>query len=127
MAHVMPLPLTVSCFSKIQVGFTFLVPAHPGSPWKGALNGFVYVYVCVLCVNWTKLVRTADSWVLVRTDVTVVFAVAEEVVEWALSAGVASCIAHRALESLYGKKQAHVIVVFAVLILFWAVGRASGL
>ena len=31
---LMPLPLTVSCFSKIQIGFTFLVPAHPGSPIK---------------------------------------------------------------------------------------------
>ena len=32
MAQLMPLPLTVSFFSKIQIGFTFLVPAHPGSP-----------------------------------------------------------------------------------------------
>ena len=32
MAQLMPLPLTVSCFSKIQIGFTFLVPAHPGRP-----------------------------------------------------------------------------------------------
>ena len=32
MAQLMPLPLTVSCFSNIQTGFTFLVPAHPGSP-----------------------------------------------------------------------------------------------
>ena len=32
MAHMMPLPLSVSCFSKIQIGFTFVVPAHPGSP-----------------------------------------------------------------------------------------------
>jgi len=31
-AQLMPLPLTVSCFSKIQIGFTFLVPAHLGSP-----------------------------------------------------------------------------------------------
>ena len=30
-AQLMPLPLTVSCFSKIQIAFTFLVPAHPGS------------------------------------------------------------------------------------------------
>ena len=30
-AQLMPLPLTVSCFSKIQIGFTFLVPAHPGA------------------------------------------------------------------------------------------------
>jgi len=28
MAQLMPLPLTVSCFTKIQIGFTFLVPAH---------------------------------------------------------------------------------------------------
>jgi len=27
MAQLMPLPLTVSCFSKILIGFTFLVPA----------------------------------------------------------------------------------------------------
>ena len=39
MAQLMPLPLTVSCFSKIQIGFTFLVPAHVGSPDKGPLNG----------------------------------------------------------------------------------------
>ena len=32
MAQLMPLPLTVSCFIKIQIGFTFLVPAHLGSP-----------------------------------------------------------------------------------------------
>ena len=38
MAQLMPLPLTVFCFSKIQIGFTFLVPAHPGSPGKGPLN-----------------------------------------------------------------------------------------
>ena len=31
MAQLMPLPLTASCFSKIQIGFTFLVPAHLGS------------------------------------------------------------------------------------------------
>jgi len=31
MAQLMPLPLTVSCFSKSQIGFTFVVPAHPGS------------------------------------------------------------------------------------------------
>jgi len=33
----MPLPLTVSCFNKIQIGFTFLVPADPGSPGKRAV------------------------------------------------------------------------------------------
>ena len=38
MALLMPLPLTVSCFSKIQIGFTFLVPAHLGSPGKRAVK-----------------------------------------------------------------------------------------
>jgi len=37
-AQLMPLPLTVSCFSKIQIGFTFMVPAHPGSPGKRAVK-----------------------------------------------------------------------------------------
>jgi len=38
MAQLMPLPLTVSCFSEIQITFTFLVPAHPGSPEKRAVK-----------------------------------------------------------------------------------------
>jgi len=42
MAQLMPLPLTVYCFSKIQIGFTFLVPVHPGCPRKGSLNGCVH-------------------------------------------------------------------------------------
>ena len=37
-AQLMPLPLTVSCFSKIQIGFTCLVPAHRGSPGKRAVK-----------------------------------------------------------------------------------------
>ena len=48
MAQLMPLPLTVSCFSKIQIGFTFLVPAHPGSPGQRAVKR-----VCVCSkVDW---------------------------------------------------------------------------
>jgi len=51
MALLMPLPLTVSSFSKIQIGFTFLVPAHPGSPGQRAVKR-VCVCVCVcLCVR----------------------------------------------------------------------------
>jgi len=38
MAQLIPLPLTVSCFSKIQICFTFLVPAHLGSPRKRAVK-----------------------------------------------------------------------------------------
>ena len=45
MAQLMPLPLTVSCFSKIQIGFTFLVPAHPGNPVRRAVK---WLCVCVV-------------------------------------------------------------------------------
>jgi len=57
MAQLMPLPLTVSCFSKIQIGFTFLVLALILSFWyrltrvfpeKGPLNGCVCVCVVLL-------------------------------------------------------------------------------
>ena len=52
MAQLMPLPLTVSCFSKIQIGFTFLVPAHPGSLGKRAVKRVcVCVCVCCCCLN----------------------------------------------------------------------------
>ena len=45
MAQLMPLPLIVSCFIKIQIGFTFLVLAH----LKRAIKG---VCVCVrACVR----------------------------------------------------------------------------
>ena len=55
MAQLTPLPLTVSCFSKIQIGFTFLVPAHPGSPGKRAVKR-VCVCVCdIYSVNVSKL------------------------------------------------------------------------
>jgi len=37
-AQLMPLPLTVSCFSKIKIGFAFLVPAHTGSPGKKSIK-----------------------------------------------------------------------------------------
>ena len=46
MAQPMPLPLIVSCFSKIQIGFTFLVAADPDGPGKGPLNG------CVCVLDW---------------------------------------------------------------------------
>ena len=55
MAQLMPLPLSVSCFSKISVGFTFLVPAHLGSPGRRAIKR---VRVCVCCTQ----VRFMASW-----------------------------------------------------------------
>jgi len=52
MTQRMLLPLTVSCFSIIQIGFTFLVPSHPGSPGQRAVK-----YVCV-CVNLSDFLET---------------------------------------------------------------------
>ena len=52
MFHLMPLPLTVSCFSKIRIGFTFLVPAHLVIPGKRAVKRVcVCVCVCVCVVS----------------------------------------------------------------------------
>ena len=50
MAQLMPLPLTVSCFSKIQIGFTFLVPAHLGSPGKRAVKRLCVFHLDI--VGW---------------------------------------------------------------------------
>ena len=55
MAQLMLLPLTGCCFSKIQIGFAFLVPAHPGSPGKRAVKR-VCVCVCV-CVDLSYAVK----------------------------------------------------------------------
>ena len=44
MAQLIALPLTVSCSNKIQIGFTFLVLADPGSPGQRAVKR---VCVCV--------------------------------------------------------------------------------
>jgi len=65
----MPLPLTVSCFSKIQIYFTFLVPAHPGSPGKRAIKRVcVCVCVCMCAVStstaWSDVDRPTSSVVL---------------------------------------------------------------
>ena len=57
MAQLMPLPLTVSCFSKIQIGFTFLVQAHLGSPGKRAVKRVcmcVCVRACVSQIMWYR-------------------------------------------------------------------------
>jgi len=61
LAQLMPLPLTVSCFSKIQIGFTFLVPAHPGSPGKGPLNGCVCVCTATATVPGTTTSAAAAA------------------------------------------------------------------
>ena len=58
MVQLMPLPLTVSCSSKIQIGFTFLVPAHPGRPGQRAVKR---VCVCVLAVDSSNTFQWAGK------------------------------------------------------------------
>jgi len=64
MAQLIPLPLTVSCFSKIQIGFTFLVPAHPGSPRQRAVKcvyvNSVLLMSAVKLYFWVVAVYTTD-------------------------------------------------------------------
>jgi len=51
MAQLMLLPLTVSCFSKTQIGFTFLVLAHLGSPGKRAVKQVCVVNQLFMALN----------------------------------------------------------------------------
>jgi len=61
MAQLMPLPLTVSCFSKIQIGFTFLVRVTRVVPDKGPLNGCVMLLTCILIIIPIKDDTVAES------------------------------------------------------------------
>ena len=54
-AQLMPLPLTVSCFSKIQIGFTFLVPAHPGSPGQRAVKRVCVCLLLWICYSYSSM------------------------------------------------------------------------
>jgi len=56
MAQLMPLPLTVSCFSKIQIGFTFLVLTYPGSHRKRPLD----MYFCTMYIL-QQLLSSVDT------------------------------------------------------------------
>ena len=66
----MPLPLTVSCFSKIQIGFTILAPAHPGSPGQRVVKQMC-VCVCLgpekLCQNMHCLTSPVTVTIVAHT------------------------------------------------------------
>jgi len=65
----MALPLIVSCFSKIQIGFTFLAPAHLGSPGKRTVK---WVCVCVCSrLSWPMSAsqRTLKAYRVVNSKV----------------------------------------------------------
>ena len=67
MSQLMPLPLTVCCFGKIQIGFTSLVPAHPGSPRQRAIK---WVCVCVLTLSTQYAERClCNGWASVHLSV----------------------------------------------------------
>ena len=59
MAQLMSLPLTVSCFVKVQIGFTSLVPADPGSPGKSAVKR---VCVCVRMLTSGEYETIGLTW-----------------------------------------------------------------
>jgi len=58
---MMPLSLGVSCFSKMQTDFTFLVPAHPGSPGQRAVK-----QVCVF--SWTAQPSSQTALVILYQE-----------------------------------------------------------
>jgi len=67
MAQLMPLPLTVYWFSKIQIGVTFLVPAHLGSPAQRAVKRAcvracvrVYIYIYTLSYKYSLSAAVAQ-------------------------------------------------------------------
>ena len=64
MAQLMPLPLTVSCFSKIQIGLPFWYRLTRVVPDKDPLN----VCVCV-CVRARAQCSNAKSYDRLTTDV----------------------------------------------------------
>jgi len=62
-----PADAAVSCFSKIQIGFAFLVQADMGSPGKRAIKR---VCVCIIWVHrWYALYVTPTSVVYSSTSV----------------------------------------------------------
>jgi len=65
MAQLVPLPLTVSCFSKIQIGSPFWYRLTRVVPEKGPLNVCVCVCVCVsacVCELTHLQVRPVDGF-----------------------------------------------------------------
>ena len=51
-AQLMPLPLTVSCFSKIQIGFTFLVACVCSNSKIGCQTQDLVIESLLLKLNW---------------------------------------------------------------------------
>ena len=59
------------CFSRIQIGFTFLVPAHPASPWQRAVKRvcvcmlfrvLFWLHVCISSCRLLHVNKIAENW-----------------------------------------------------------------
>ena len=97
MAQLMPLSPTVSWFNKIQIGFTFLVPAHPGSLGKGPLNVCVqwqisgtrmtYLFLQLCFLNCITCISFAIDGVAWSVDVSFCLSVLCSAHQWALQKG----------------------------------------
>ena len=104
MGQLLPLPLTVSCFSKIQIGFTFLVPAYPGSTGQRAIK---QVYVCMECVvdmTSVRLTWQAYKSFEIPTELTAVWRYLKNA--YSTDAFLESCPADREIITHYAEKAA---------------------
>jgi len=86
----MPLPLTVSCSSKIQIGFTFLVPAYPDCPGKEADKWLLLLLLCFMVSSWLSVITS--HWHLVAVFWTKAVNVAGKLVLNADIVAVVSCV-----------------------------------
>ena len=64
-AQLMPLLLAVFCFSKIQIGFTFLVLAHLDSPGRKVVK-CAHVCACVRVWFTCGLAVIAERTVIIK-------------------------------------------------------------
>ena len=72
--QLMPLPLTISYFSKIQIGFTFLELAHPGSPGQRAIKRVCVCVTATVCtLFWRYFVDVLYDTLLHYTYLTASF------------------------------------------------------
>ena len=85
MAQLMPLPLTVSCFSKMRIAFSFLVPAYTSNPRQSPEGRKTCVWcVCVcLCVMFGFLQKRLDvAFTRTRANIQVIFNYNDELLRW---------------------------------------------
>jgi len=66
MTQLIPMQLTISCFSKIQIRFTFLVPAHPGKTGQGPEGHKTDVCACTTSIKG-KLWRVVSRNLLITS------------------------------------------------------------